>query len=231
MTAEDFARQVVSGVLTESAIGRGEHLWKGTNAFVVWLLSSIGWRKIFNGTVKSAVGFDKEGTQTAIYDKCQRNFSVWSDPKIALNKPYYGTGMIMKHRKTKRIVEAHQEYLKNEWWNPSTEALMLLEKYADSFARVPSRRWSVQFRKYDPASLKDFLPRAKLIKNIKEAYKYREYNDFVQGFKEAVDDMDGQLVEIRKASQRLFEYGNDEETERVIRMDYRKFKAINWNVN
>jgi len=75
----------------------------------------------------------------------------------------------MKHRKTKRIVEAHQEFLNNEWWDPSTEALMLLEKYADSFARVPSRQWSVHFRRHNTASLNASPPRAKLIENIKEA--------------------------------------------------------------
>ncbi|KAM0131788.1 hypothetical protein ACHAP3_006785 [Botrytis cinerea] len=155
----------------------------------------------------------------------------WSDPRISLNKPYNGTGTIMKHRKTKRIVEAHQEFLNNEWWDPSTEALMLLEKYADSFARVPSRQWSVHFRRHNTASLNASLPRAKLIENIKEAYKCREYNDFVQGFKEAVDDMDGQLIEIRKERQRLFEYGNIEETERIIRLDYRKFEAADWSLN
>lgn len=154
-----------------------------------------------------------------------------SDPRIALNKPYHGTGTVMKHHKTKRIVEAHQEFLKNKWWDPSTEALMLSEKYAESFAKVPSRQWSVHFRRYNTASLNASLPRAKLIENIKEAYRCREYNDFVQGFKEAVDDMDGQLIEIRKTRQRLFEYGNSEETERIIRIDYRKFEAVDWSLN
>jgi len=43
--------------------------------------------------------------------------------------------------------------------------------------------------------------------------------------------MDGQLIEIRKERQRLFEYGNIEETERIIRLDYRKFEAADWSLN
>ncbi|PVH72606.1 hypothetical protein DL98DRAFT_432895, partial [Cadophora sp. DSE1049] len=73
MAPEVFALRVVSGVLFESAIGKGEYLWKGTHASVVWLLNSIGWRKIFDGMLKSAVGLDKEGTQKAIYNKGQRS--------------------------------------------------------------------------------------------------------------------------------------------------------------
>jgi 1-acylglycerone phosphate reductase len=73
MAPEDFARQVVSGVLLQPAVGKGEYLWKGTNASTVWLLGSIGWRKIFDGTVKSAVGLDKDGTQKAIFNKGQRS--------------------------------------------------------------------------------------------------------------------------------------------------------------
>ncbi|KAH6706322.1 hypothetical protein BKA61DRAFT_558818 [Leptodontidium sp. MPI-SDFR-AT-0119] len=73
MAPEIFAQRVVSGVLSEPAIGKGEYLWKGTNASLVWLLNSIGWRKVFDGTVKSPVGLDQEGTRTAIYDKGQRS--------------------------------------------------------------------------------------------------------------------------------------------------------------
>ncbi|TGO62761.1 hypothetical protein BCON_0017g00010 [Botryotinia convoluta] len=154
--------------------------------------------------------------------------------KIALTRPYYGTGKIStgsRLRTVKQFVEAHQESLRNEWWDRSTEALFLLEDYADSFARELSFQWRIECRKYGIASLNNHLPRARLLENLKEAYKYRAYNNFVQWFKEVVDDMDGQLIEIRKARQRLFEYENDAKTERVIQADYKEFEAINWGVN
>ncbi|TGO28736.1 hypothetical protein BPAE_0023g00010 [Botrytis paeoniae] len=114
--------------------------------------------------------------------------------KIALTRTYYGTGKIStgpRLRTVKEFVDAHQESLRNEWWDRSTEALLLLEEYADSFARELSFQWRIECRKYDIASLNSYLPRARLLENLKEAYKYRAYNNFVQWFKEAVDDMDG----------------------------------------
>jgi len=73
ISPEEFARRVVGAVLKEPAIGKGEFVWKGTNASLVWLLDAIGWRKIFDGTVKSPVGLDQEGIRKAIYDKGQRS--------------------------------------------------------------------------------------------------------------------------------------------------------------
>lgn len=73
ISPEEFARRVVGAVLKEPAIEKGEFVWKGTNASLVWLLDAIGWRKIFDGTVKSPVGLDQEGIRKAIYDKGQRS--------------------------------------------------------------------------------------------------------------------------------------------------------------
>ncbi|KAF7937299.1 uncharacterized protein EAE98_001613 [Botrytis deweyae] len=154
--------------------------------------------------------------------------------KTALTRPYYGTGEVSADPRlstNEQYIEAHQESLRDDWWDRSTEALLLLEEYADSFARKLSFQQRIEFRKYDIASLYNHLPRARLLENLKQAYKYRAYDDFVQWFKKAVDDMDGQLIEIRKARQRLFDYDRDEKTERGIKIDYREFGFVNWGVS
>ncbi|KAF7901757.1 uncharacterized protein EAF01_007056 [Botrytis porri] len=114
--------------------------------------------------------------------------------KIALTRPYYGTGDISKDPRLSTIeqyIEAHRESLRDDWWDRSTKAVLLLEEYADSFGRELSFQWRIEFRKYDIASLNNHLQRAGLLKNLKEAYNSWAYNDFIQWFKEAVDDMDG----------------------------------------
>ncbi|KAJ8103354.1 hypothetical protein POJ06DRAFT_247338 [Lipomyces tetrasporus] len=70
---EEFARQVVNEVISKPRAGKGEYLWKGTNAFLVWLLNAVGWRKIFDGSMESAVELDKKEIKKAIFDKGQRS--------------------------------------------------------------------------------------------------------------------------------------------------------------
>ncbi|KAG2420158.1 hypothetical protein HFD88_004958 [Aspergillus terreus] len=72
MSPETFAREVVDQILIRSpGLGRGEYLWKGTNAWVVWFLNAVGWRKIFDGLVKKMVGLDDQQIQKAIFQKGQ----------------------------------------------------------------------------------------------------------------------------------------------------------------
>ncbi len=73
MKPEEFARQVVKGIVSKRAIGKGEYLWKGTNATIVWLLNAVGWRKIFDGLMQSGVGFDKKEVRKAIFYNGQRS--------------------------------------------------------------------------------------------------------------------------------------------------------------
>lgn len=73
MKPEDFARQVASSVLSNPALGKGEYVWKGTQAVLVWFLNAVGFRKIFDGTVKGEVGLDKDAARKAIYEKGQRS--------------------------------------------------------------------------------------------------------------------------------------------------------------
>lgn len=60
MKADQFAKQVVESLLnSESRLDKGEYIWKGSNAFLVWLLNAVGWRKIFDASSEKEVGMDK----------------------------------------------------------------------------------------------------------------------------------------------------------------------------
>lgn len=72
MKAHQFARQVVQQVLVKSpGRAQGEYLWKGTNAWLVWFLNMVGWRKIFDPTVKKSVGLNNEKVRESIFAKGQ----------------------------------------------------------------------------------------------------------------------------------------------------------------
>ncbi|OJJ66015.1 hypothetical protein ASPBRDRAFT_138849 [Aspergillus brasiliensis CBS 101740] len=80
MSPETFAREVVDQILTQSPeLGKGEYIWKGTNAWVVWLLNAVGWRKIFDGLVKKMVGLDNQQIQRAIFQKGRASVSRATD--------------------------------------------------------------------------------------------------------------------------------------------------------
>jgi 1-acylglycerone phosphate reductase len=68
---QEFARLVVKDVLkNRTALSKGGYIWQGANAYVVWLLNAIGWRKIFDGISEGGVGLTKE-VKKAIYKKAQ----------------------------------------------------------------------------------------------------------------------------------------------------------------
>ncbi|KAL2787689.1 hypothetical protein BJX66DRAFT_310388 [Aspergillus keveii] len=72
MSPELFASQVVKEILVKSpGYGKGEYLWKGTNAWLIWLLDAVGWKKIFDGTVKKLVGLDKRDILEGIAGKAR----------------------------------------------------------------------------------------------------------------------------------------------------------------
>jgi 1-acylglycerone phosphate reductase len=70
---EEFARQVAQQIFSNPALGRGEYVWKGTRATLVWFLDAVGFRKIFDASMKAAVGLDKGTVRKGIYDKGQRS--------------------------------------------------------------------------------------------------------------------------------------------------------------
>jgi 1-acylglycerone phosphate reductase len=73
MKPAEFARQVASGILSTPALGKSEYLWKGSSAFLVWFLHTVGFKKIFDPTVEGAVGLNKSAARKAIFEKGQRS--------------------------------------------------------------------------------------------------------------------------------------------------------------
>ncbi|KAH7379110.1 hypothetical protein DE146DRAFT_304339 [Phaeosphaeria sp. MPI-PUGE-AT-0046c] len=69
MKAERFAQEVVAEVLKKKrGPGQGEYVWKGANATLVWLLSMIGGRKVFDASSEKEIGLD-EKTKRSIAEK------------------------------------------------------------------------------------------------------------------------------------------------------------------
>ncbi|KAJ0114207.1 oxidoreductase [Diaporthe amygdali] len=67
MSPTEFARQVVHAL-----DGSGNsYIWKGTNAFVVWFLNAVGGKKVFDSTMKSAVGFNDATLRRNLHQKGQ----------------------------------------------------------------------------------------------------------------------------------------------------------------
>ena len=60
MKADQFAKQVVESLLNyRGHLNKGEYIWKGSNAFLVWLLNAVGWRKIFDASSEKEVGMNE----------------------------------------------------------------------------------------------------------------------------------------------------------------------------
>ncbi|OBT53102.1 hypothetical protein VE04_08306 [Pseudogymnoascus sp. 24MN13] len=70
---DEFARQVAHQIFSNPALGKGEYVWKGTLATLVWFLNAVGFRKIFDTSMESAVGLNKRTVKKAIYDNGQRS--------------------------------------------------------------------------------------------------------------------------------------------------------------
>jgi 1-acylglycerone phosphate reductase len=66
-----LAKQIVPSVLGTKEVS---YLWKGTNAFIVWLLNTIGPRKVFDSTMMGPVGFDDKNQVKRIFERGQRMF-------------------------------------------------------------------------------------------------------------------------------------------------------------
>lgn len=77
MSPEEFARQVV-GALDGIA---SNYIWKGTNAFGVWLLNAIGSRNVFDGMMKSSAGFNDDELRGNLYQKGQAKHGVGRSSK------------------------------------------------------------------------------------------------------------------------------------------------------
>ncbi|KAI8716255.1 hypothetical protein NCS52_00918600 [Fusarium sp. LHS14.1] len=63
MLPAEFARQVVNALTN----GKDSFLWKGTNAFVVWLLNAVGPRTVFDGIMKKSGGLNKAEVRESVF--------------------------------------------------------------------------------------------------------------------------------------------------------------------
>ncbi|CAI7662921.1 unnamed protein product [Penicillium pancosmium] len=69
ITPAVLAKQVVPGVIGTKDVS---YIWKGTNAFIAWLLNAIGPRKVFDSTVMGPVGFSDKAQVKRIFERGQR---------------------------------------------------------------------------------------------------------------------------------------------------------------
>ncbi|KAI1046601.1 hypothetical protein LB505_010659 [Fusarium chuoi] len=63
MPPEQFAREVVGEVVD----GKRSFLWKGSNAFTVWLLNAVGPRTVFDSVLVKAAGLDNKQTKASVF--------------------------------------------------------------------------------------------------------------------------------------------------------------------
>lgn len=84
MKPEVFAKQVVQAILAKSSgYGKGEFLWKGTNAWAIWFLNLVGWRYMLDNIVKKTIGFEKKEIRKSILDKAR---NLWTKEKVQGNQ-------------------------------------------------------------------------------------------------------------------------------------------------
>lgn len=75
MKAEQFAREVVAEVAVKKrGPGQGEHVWKGANATLIWLLSFLGGKKVFDSANEKEIGFN-ETVKKAVAKKGRAAFN------------------------------------------------------------------------------------------------------------------------------------------------------------
>lgn len=65
-----FAKQVVGKVLAPAP---SSYIWKGTNAFIVWLVDTLGPRKVFDSGMKKASGLDDATLVSKVYARAHQN--------------------------------------------------------------------------------------------------------------------------------------------------------------
>ncbi|KAI8312455.1 Short-chain dehydrogenase cctT [Colletotrichum sp. SAR11_59] len=72
MKPEEFARQVVPEVLS----AKSPYVWKGTNAFIVWLLNAFGPRTVFDSTMNGASGLSDQTIRKKIFQRGQDKLKI-----------------------------------------------------------------------------------------------------------------------------------------------------------
>lgn len=114
----------------------------------------------------------------------------------------------------------------------ATEAIVLLEDYAASFARKLEAKTKFAIRKQKLLfnARYEALPREQAMKFCEMAYEKQWWNRFVHHFKEAVDDMDTQYLAIREARKKLYAWDLQATVREVDIKPMLCDEMINWNI-
>ncbi|KAM0341662.1 hypothetical protein ACHAPU_009908 [Fusarium lateritium] len=64
MPPEQFAREVIGEIVG----GKRYFLWKGSNAFIVWLLNAVGPRTVFDSAMLKGAGLDNKQTRASVFN-------------------------------------------------------------------------------------------------------------------------------------------------------------------
>jgi 1-acylglycerone phosphate reductase len=84
MRPEVFAKQFVQAILAQqSEYGKGDILWKGSNAWVIWLLNLVGWRYILDNVAKKMIGLENKEVRKSILDKARK---LWTKETVQGNQ-------------------------------------------------------------------------------------------------------------------------------------------------
>jgi hypothetical protein len=172
----------------------------------------------FNPFHKHTVEEGLEGARAAIQDN-----------NVTLFKKHRAIVLNYLEEQYKRIVEAASsmvEYIKYEKregkildpmnevgvFQIPTEDLanlsLVLEDYAGAFRRSTTKETEIQMRilgkKY--TSRYAFMPRELNMAQISQAFDNGDFDNILEGFRCAVDDMDTQYLEMRAARKKIFEF-------------------------
>ncbi|KAK6601413.1 hypothetical protein H4I96_06754 [Botrytis cinerea] len=114
----------------------------------------------------------------------------------------------------------------------ATQALVLLEDYAASFKRKLEPATKVEIRKYKSLfnTLYDDLPRERLMKLCEMAYEKQWWSQFIESYREAVNDMDSQYLAIRQARKKLYAWDLQATVREVDVKAMLSDEVINWDV-
>ncbi|KAI9158183.1 NADPH-dependent 1-acyldihydroxyacetone phosphate reductase [Paramyrothecium foliicola] len=161
MKPQDFARRVHQEVVNKKpALSQGEYVWQGTNAFVVWLLNAVGWRKIFDSTAEGGVGLTGSGGIVGL--KLHRPLA-W--PKCSfhvLHESHRPVGVV-SDQKTRFLSQSGPSGLLFSW---AASGHVVYRHFGDDMTSQPSGNAACQGCDLRPASLADIEEQVHLHVNL-----------------------------------------------------------------
>jgi hypothetical protein len=115
-------------------------------------------------------------------------------------------------------------------------AMELLEDYAQAFSRHLDFKTKARFRlcKHKLDSIFNRRPRERALDQLHAMFEQNDFQDFTAVFKMVCNDLDKQLLEIRKARRELFRWDVSDDLEVEIDIDLQLSRCdemVNWDVN